>query len=127
MKSVSPLSTPLLSSLPLSVYSSWIIFECRQQSHHWKTELGLFQLFSRDPSNTFAVSSSWSLTCGQTRSGGTNLNFNLFFNADLNVILKTEKCQRFFSANLLSEFKSNPRSDHSFSKVSVICLQYFCW
>ena len=30
-----------------------------------------------------------------------------FFNADLNVIEKTEKCQRFF-ASLLSEFKSNP-------------------
>ena len=72
----------------------------------------LFLLFSSDPSNTFGVSSYWSLIYGQTRSGGTNLNLRFFPNADLNVIDKTEKCQRSFSANILAEFKSNPRSNH---------------
>ena len=35
-----------------------------------------------------------------------------FFNAALNVIEKTEKCQIFFIANILSEFQSHPRSNH---------------
>jgi hypothetical protein len=62
------------------------------------------------------VLSPWSIkhTCGQTRSGGTNFKLAPFFFADLNVIEKTESCQI---------FSRNP----SFSKVSVVWLQYFCW
>ena len=51
-----------------------------------------------------------SLTCGQTRSGGTNLKLRLF-SILIWMSLRKQECQRFF-ANILSEFQSNPRSNH---------------
>ena len=51
------------------------------------------------------------------------LTFASFFNVYVNVIEKTEKCQICFSSQISSEF--NLIESSSFTKVSVIWLQYF--
>ena len=56
-----------------------------------------FLLFSRDPSNTVVVSSQWFLTCGQTRSVGTNLNLCLF-SMLIWMSLRTEVSNMYFSS-----------------------------